>query len=123
MGQWLATSGPAYRYVTNLKDEEIYDTDTKKIEDYYIPESWYIQQLVEWGIIGFILFCAIMGYIAILLWSLSPAFFASFIAVLTMNLFLHSFESVYISLILFLFVGVFIGKRKKSALTDWNVKH
>jgi len=64
-----------------------------------------------------------MGYIAILLWSLSPAFFASFIAVLTMNLFLHSFESVYISLILFLFIGVFIGKKKKSALTDWNVKH
>gem|GEM_PF-4534695 len=54
-----------------------------------------------------------MGYIAILLFGLSPAFFASFIAILTMNLFLHSFESVYISLILFLFVGVFIGKKKK----------
>lgn len=54
-----------------------------------------------------------MGYIAILLFGLSPAFFASFVSVLAMNLVLHSFESVYISLILFLFIGVFIGKKKK----------
>ena len=55
-----------------------------------------------------------MGVIAWMIFSLSPTFFASFVAVLTMNLFLHSFESVYISLILFLMLGVFIGKKKKK---------
>lgn len=65
--------------------------------------------------IGFVLFVTIMGLIAWMLLPLSPTFFAAFIAVLTMNLFLHSFESVYISLILFLILGLFIGKRKKKS--------
>jgi hypothetical protein len=112
MGQWLGTAGPAYRYVVKLADDPIYGGAIQHTEDYYIPESWYIQQLVEWGVIGFILFCAIMGMIAWRIFPLSPTFFASFIAVLTMNLFLHSFESVYISLILFLILWLFIGKRK-----------
>ena len=96
-----------------LSDDPIHGGDLKASEDYYIPESWYIQQLVEGGIIGFVLFCAIMGIIAWMLFPLSPTFLASFVAVLTMNLFLHSFESVYISLILFLMLGVFLGKRRK----------
>ena len=62
--------------------------------------------------IGFVLFGVIMIYLLWLIFPLSTTFFASFVAVLTMNLFLHSFESVYISLILFLFLGVFIGKSK-----------
>ncbi|MDD2891450.1 MAG: O-antigen ligase family protein [Candidatus Gracilibacteria bacterium] len=112
MGQGLGTAGPAYRYVVKLADDPIYGGDIKASEDYYIPESWYIQQLVEGGVVAFVLFCAIIGTIAWLIFPLSPALFASFIAVLTMNLFLHSFESVYISLILFLILGVFVGKRK-----------
>ncbi|MDD5197276.1 MAG: O-antigen ligase family protein [Candidatus Gracilibacteria bacterium] len=113
MGQGLGTAGPAYRYVVKLSENPIYGGEIKKTEDYSIPESWYIQQLVEGGVIGFVLFVAIMGTIAWILFPLSPTFFASFVAVLTMNLFLHSFESVYISLILFLILGLFVGKRKK----------
>jgi O-antigen ligase len=113
MGQGLGTAGPAYRYVVNLADTPIYGSEVKNTEDYYIPESWYIQQLVEGGVIGFLLFSAIVLTIAWIIFPLSPTLFASFIGVLTMNLFLHSFESVYISLILFLVLGLFIGKRKK----------
>lgn len=113
MGQGLGTAGPAYRYVVNLADTPIYGSEVKNTEDYYIPESWYIQQLVEGGVIGFVLFIAIMAMIAWTLFPISPFFFASFIAVLSMNLFLHSFESVYISLVLFLILGLFLGKRKK----------
>ena len=113
MGQGLGTTGPAYRYVVKLADTPIYGGKIENTEDYYIPESWYIQQLVEWGIVAFVLFCVIMGMIAWMIFPLSPALFTAFIAVLTMNLFLHSFESVYISLILFLIFGVFVGKRKK----------
>ncbi len=47
MGQGLGTAGPAYRYVVDLSDKPIYGTEVKHTEDYYIPESWYIQQLVE----------------------------------------------------------------------------
>ncbi|OIP53308.1 hypothetical protein AUK10_02495 [Candidatus Gracilibacteria bacterium CG2_30_37_12] len=113
MGQGLGTTGPAYRYVVKLADTPIYGGKIENTEDYYIPESWYIQQLVEGGIVAFVLFCVIMGMIAWMIFPLSPALFTAFIAVLTMNLFLHSFESVYISLILFLIFGVFVGKRKK----------
>ena len=112
MGQGLGTAGPAYRYVVKLSENPIYGGEIKNTEDYYIPESWYIQQLVEGGIVAFVLFCAIMGTIAWLIFPLSPTLFASFVAVLSMNLFLHSFESVYISLILFLILGLFVGKRK-----------
>lgn len=100
--------------MVKLSEDPIYGGELKHTEDYYIPESWYIQQLVEGGVIGFVLFCSIMGMIAWMIFPLSPTFFASFVAVLTMNLFLHSFESVYISLILFLMLGLFIGKRKKK---------
>ena len=31
-------------------DEHLYEGETKRKEDYYIPESWYVQQLVEGGI-------------------------------------------------------------------------
>ena len=112
MGQGLGTAGPAYRYVVKLSENPIYGGEIKNTEDYYIPESWYIQQLVEGGVIAFVLFCAIMATIAWLIFPLSPAFFAAFVGVLSMNLFLHSFESVYISLILFLILGLFVGNRK-----------
>jgi len=47
MGQGLGTTGPAYRYVVKLADTPIYGGKIENTEDYYIPESWYIQQLVE----------------------------------------------------------------------------
>lgn len=48
LGSGLATSGPAYRYVTQLeRDEGLFEGENKDLEDYYIPESWYVQQLVE----------------------------------------------------------------------------
>lgn len=47
-GEGLASSGPAYRFVVPQNaDEHLYQGETKKMEDYYIPESWYVQQLVE----------------------------------------------------------------------------
>jgi hypothetical protein len=39
------------------------DVDTSNMEEkdrFYIPESWYIQQFVEGGVIGGILFLTIM---------------------------------------------------------------
>lgn len=105
-GAGLAESGPAYRFVHDVKDVK---------EDTYIPESWYIQQLVEWGVIGTLLFLAIMGIIAWNLYRRSIFVFGSFMGVLIMNFFLHSFEASYVSILFFAVIGLFMeeGKTKK----------
>lgn len=102
LGSWLASSGPGYRFT-----HDITNTDEK----YFIPESWYIQQLVEWWIIGFILFMAIILTIAYMIYPISIWLFFSFMAILAMNVFLHTFEASYISIILFLFLGLFLRKK------------
>ncbi len=73
-------------------------------EHYYIPESWYIQQLIESWLIGFLLFaCTIIIFIRRL--CSTPYMLVAFIGVLVMNVFLHSFESMHTSMILFLLVA------------------
>ncbi|MDD4531006.1 MAG: O-antigen ligase family protein, partial [Candidatus Gracilibacteria bacterium] len=103
-GNGLATSGPASR--------SIYDTSMKEKEDYYIPESWFIQQLVEGGIVGFLLFGFIILFIFIELYKKSQFVLGSFIAVLSMNMLLHTFEAMYVSLALFIIIGMIIGEKK-----------
>lgn len=101
---WLATSWPAYRQVFKEKI-------TKAEEKNFIPESWFIQQLVEWWIIYFSLFCSIMFIILIKTYKKSKYFFATFLAILIMNLFLHIFEATYLSILLFIFLWVLINKK------------
>ena len=110
--QGLWSAWPAYRYVQKLEN-----TDRKEIEEIdkkYIPESWYIQQLVEGWILGFVLFIGIVGSI---FWRLKERniivawWFAS---ILVMNLFLHTFESAIVSLLLFLLVGLILAPHEKS---------
>jgi hypothetical protein len=79
---WLASSGPAYRVTHDITNIE---------EKYYIPESWFIQQLIEWWFIWFTLFLLIMMYILINLHYISTPIFTSFVAILVMNLFLNTF--------------------------------
>ena len=98
----LGTSGPAYR---NIFPGEI----TKKQEKEFIPESWFVQQLVEGGIIYFVLFCTILITILVRIYSRSPSFFIACIGVWVMNIFLHIFEATYISILLFLFLWLIIS--------------
>lgn len=114
-GEGLASSGPAYRFVVpQNSDEHLYEGETKEKEDYYIPESWYVQQLVEGGLPALFSFVGILGLIALALLRVSPPFFAAFVACSAMNLFLHSFESAYASLSLFAFAGLFYAVAKKA---------
>ena len=101
--QWLASSWPWYRLAHNAKNTE---------EKYFIPESWYVQQLVEWWIIWFIFFIITMFLILLRIYPVSKPLFFSFFAILIMNLFLHTFEASYISMILFLFLWLFLGKKE-----------
>lgn len=78
-------------------------------EHYYIPESWYIQQLIEGGIVG-LFFLTIVFILLLVSLRKYPAMFAAFVGVLVMNTFLHSFESVHTSLALFLILSSLIRK-------------
>ena len=104
-GSWLATSGPWYRYI--IDGETTLETDR-----YYIPESWFVQILVEWGVIYFSLFIAILFNILLNLYNNKNRYiFAMFIWVLIMNFFLHVFEYTYITILLFLFLGLFYSSQ------------
>ncbi len=102
LGRWLASSWPAYRFAHNTKWVD---------EKNFIPESWYIQQLVEWWIIWFCLFMAIIVIIWLSIYKLSIAMFFSFWAILAMNVLLHTFEASYISMLLFMILWLFLRKK------------
>jgi hypothetical protein len=78
-------------------------------EHYYIPESWYIQQLIEGWVITFFFFVSIFLF---LISSLKkyPFMLMAFIGVIVMNTFLHSFESMHTSLALFLILASILKK-------------
>ena len=111
MWAWLAEAWPGYRNI--YKDKQ-----TKAAEQYYIPESWFIQQLIEWWIIYFTLFILILLNILLKLNKNSKALFVWFIAILIMNIFLHIFEATYLSILLFIFIWLFynnLSNKKKLA--------
>ncbi|MCB9806579.1 hypothetical protein H6768_01525 [Candidatus Peribacteria bacterium] len=84
LGHGLAQAGPASRAIADINQKEIpiesinpeiaYLSDIFIVrnpdfifstEHYYIPESWYIQQLIEGGIIGFFFF--VMIFVALVI--------------------------------------------------------
>ena len=98
---WLAESWPAYRSV--IKTETSLETDR-----YYIPESWFVQILVEGGFIYLILFLSIIFIILQNLYKNNNLYlFLMFLWVLVMNMFLHVFEYTYITILLFMILGLF----------------
>lgn len=105
-GEWLASSGPASRYV--------YSIEWKKQEDFYIPESWFIQQLVEWWIVWFVLFVSIMSIMFFFLLKIDFVLSIMFFAVMMMNLFLHTFEATYVSALFFILLGILYSKKEEA---------
>ena len=101
---WLAEAWPAYRNI--YKDKQ-----TKAAEQYYVPESWFIQQLIEWWIIYFTLFLTLFSIMLIRLYKHSKPLFASLLAILIMNIFLHTFEATYMSVLFFVIIGLLISKK------------
>lgn len=99
----LAESGPAFRKIYPEKQ-------TKKDELKYIPESWFIQILIEWWIIYFLLYLSIISIILRKLYKNNLSIFFGFSAILVMSLFLHIFEATYLSIIIFSFIWLFLNK-------------
>ena len=105
--QWLGSAGPWYRYTLKLEWKE--RSEIEKIDTQYIPESWYIQQFIEGGFIGGILFIVLVGFILFWLFRIHVILSWMFIAILTMNFFLHTFESSMLVLSLFIIVGLYLA--------------
>lgn len=106
-GQWLATSWPWFRAVEKRAID-------MPLEKYYIPESWFIQQLVEWWFIYFSLFITILLLILLETYKKSVPLFGAFITILIMNMLLHIFEATYLSILLFLFLWILYAKNERS---------
>lgn len=101
MWAWLWSAGPAYR---NIFPDKV----SLEWDRYFIPESWFVQILVEWGIVYFTLFILILLNILYNLYINNNKYiFVMFIGVLVMNLFLHVFEYTYITILFFLFLALF----------------
>lgn len=105
--QGLSSAWPWYRYVQNL--ESLDRTQIEEKDRYYIPESWYIQQLVEWGIFWFLAFVWICLSLLIGLYRKNIILAGMFVSILIMNMFLHTFESAIVSLSLFLLIGLILA--------------
>ncbi len=94
-GQGLGSSGPA----------------SFNFEHPIIPENWYLQVGVELGIIGLLLFLAILFLIAKNLHQQRQfTFLASFIGIMAMAMFLHTFEDAPTSLTLFILLGATVSQ-------------
>lgn len=102
---WLAESGPWYRYIYP-------DKQTKQDELKYIPESWFIQVLIEWWIIYLLTFISILFIALTKLYKNALILFWVLVAVIVMNVFLHIFEVTYISILTFLFIWLFLKNDK-----------
>ncbi len=109
MWQWLASSGPAYRYIVPIDAKNMEEKDR-----FYIPESWYIQQFVEGWIFGGLIFLGIMLLFFIKLISRHPILGGMFVGIWVMNLFLHTFESSVLSLSLFILIAIILSDQDKN---------
>jgi hypothetical protein len=107
LGSWLATSWPAFRNVYPEKT-------TREDEEFYIPESWFIQILTEWWVVYFSLFILIFLTLLLKTYKKSPMIFGALIAVIIMNIFLHIFESTHLTYAFFLILGIIVYENKKT---------
>lgn len=107
MWSGLAESWPGYR---NIYPEK----QTLKDEQFYIPESWFIQVLTEWWVIFILTFISILLVILKRLYFKSKSLFIALFAIIVMNVFLHIFEATYLSTLTFLIVWLIIAPNKKK---------
>lgn len=135
-GHGLASAGPASRSIADINQNPIeigavnpemsYLASVFRArnpdfvfstEHYYIPESWYIQQMIEGGIVGTVLFAALLLG---MLWFARKNHYmsAGLVGVLVMNIFLHTFESVHSSFALFTLLAAVVAVPRRYKYPD-----
>ncbi|MBW7954562.1 O-antigen ligase family protein [Candidatus Gracilibacteria bacterium] len=115
-GYGLGIAGPA-SWLSTSSDKAMSAGVNK-----FLPENWYIQILLEQGILGISLFLGLIIVIGVNLFDivkrkkdyLSIGIFTSYLALLFMANFTHAFEESATSYILFIIIGGYISLEKQK---------
>lgn len=119
LGQGLGSAGPASKFAENL----------------VIPESWYLQIALEFGVFGLIVFLAIIGLLFKELYLIyrkstdpflqyfSLGFLGSLVGLSVQNIFLHTWADTATAYTFWIFVGLMVSlanNKEKSNKNELN---
>lgn len=120
LGYGLGIAGPASQIGTSIESAGGWEISTASPSSInkFLPENWFVQILLEQGIIGLSLFVWLLYFIGYLLFQivkkeetfLSIGLFVAFITLIFMGFFTHSFEESATSYSLFLLLWAFLWK-------------
>ena len=127
IGYGLGIAGPASQIGNSIESagDWIIATNTTQTVHKFLPENWYIQILLEQGIVGFSLFMSLI----IVIWYyliehlkkhrdfLSVGIATAYFALCFMALFTHAFEEAATSYILFLIIGIHLSYKMREKHT------
>lgn len=124
-GLWIA--GPASQIGNSIESAGNWQiaTATTSTVHRFLPENWYVQILLEQGIIWFALFISIIVLIGMKLFKkvkrqkdfMSIWIFTAYISLCFMANFTHGFEEAATSYVLFLLIGIYLSdtiKKRKN---------
>ena len=130
-GLWIA--GPASQLWNSIESawEWIIATNTTQTVHKFLPENWFVQILLEQGIIGFSLFIGLFMVIGLRLFSrvkkqkdyMSVAWLTAFLGLCFMGMFVHVFEDAAISYTAFLIFGILLSESIVEEQTLWEKIH
>ncbi|USN58039.1 MAG: hypothetical protein H6767_06935 [Candidatus Peribacteria bacterium] len=116
IGYGLGIAGPASQIGRSIESAGSWTiaASTVTTTHRFLPENWYVQILLEQGIVGLSLFSAVLIIIGYQLYRivkvqrdyLSIGIFSAYVALCFMALFTHAFEEAATSYILFLIIGI-----------------
>ncbi len=119
IGYGLGIAGPASQIGNSIESAGnwVIATNTTQVVHRFLPENWYIQILLEQGIIGLSLFLALIILIWVRLISrlkrhrdfLDVGITSAYFSLCFMALFTHAFEEAATSYTLFLFIGIILA--------------
>ncbi len=120
---WLWIAGPASQIWSSFWSTWWWEIATSSITWTYLflPENWFVQILLELGIVWIFIFIYLMIIIWIKLYNvskrkkdyLSIAIFVSFISLLFMANFTHAFEESATSYLLFIIIWWYLANKKQ----------
>lgn len=119
IGYGLGIAGPASQIGNSIESAGNWQIATASVTTVhrFLPENWYVQILLEQGIVGFALFMSVIIIIGVKLWEkmkkhkdyLSVSLFTAYCSLLFMANFTHAFEEAATSYSLFLFIGIYLA--------------
>jgi len=119
IGYGLGIAGPASQIGNSIESAGNWQIAAASVATVhrFLPENWYVQILLEQGIVGLFLFISVLLIIGFKLWDkmkahkdyLSISLFTAFCSLCFMALFTHAFEEAATSYSLFLLIGIYLA--------------